>query len=107
MIITFQSRAAGDIVMFGEIAQQMMRFMGKDVANKGIITLEQLPEAIARLRAAVAADKAQRGGAARPAAEQTGDGMELEPISLAQRAVPLIEMLELSLKKNQPVVWGI
>ena len=29
MIITFQSAAAGDIIMFGDVAQRMMKLMGK------------------------------------------------------------------------------
>ena len=106
MIVTFQSQAAGDVIMFGEVAQQMMKIMGKDTTAKGIVTLEQLPDAIARLQAAVAADKAQRGGAMRPQADAKEDGVAQEPISMAQRAVPLIELLERSLRKNKPVVWG-
>ena len=28
-------------------------------------------------------------------------------VSLTQRAVPLLELLEWSLKKRKPVVWGV
>ena len=28
-------------------------------------------------------------------------------VTLAQRAVPLLELLEWSLKKKKPVVWGV
>ena len=106
MIVTFQSQAAGDVIMFGDVAQQMMKLMGKDVTAKGIVTVEQLPQAIACLRAAVEADKLQRGGNIRPQAEVNVEGVVREPISVAQRAIPLLELLERSLKKNKPVVWG-
>jgi hypothetical protein len=105
MIVTFKSPAAGDVIMFGDVAQQMMKIMGKDASEKGIVTVEQLPEAIARLRAAIAADKAQRAGVAE-------DDQPLEPgrqinVNLAQRAVPLLDLLEWSLKKRKSVTWGV
>ncbi len=62
MIVTFQSAAAGDVIMFGDVAQRMMKLMGKDVTDKGIVTVEQLPEAIARIKAAIEEDKQQRVG---------------------------------------------
>lgn len=112
MIVTFQSAAAGDVIMFGDVAQRLMGIMGKGAGAKGIVTVEQLPEAIARLKAAIAEDKAQR------AAVTDEDGPQSEPdpnsqtgqrpfVSLAQRAVPLLELLEFALKKKKPVVWGV
>ena len=110
MIVVFQSRAAGDIIMFGDVAKRMMEIMGKDVADRGIVTVEQLPDAIARLKAAIAADKAERAGKPDgdlPHKERSEDGGSRPFVSLTQRAVPLLELLELSLKKNKPVVWGV
>jgi hypothetical protein len=108
MIITFQSAAAGDVIMFGDVAFHMMQIMGKEPGGKGIVTVEQLPDAIARLRAAMAADKADHARAVNAdwpqnELESRSEGV---PVSLTQRAVPLIELLELSLKKNKPVTWG-
>ena len=62
MIVTFKSAASGDVIMFGDIAKRMMELMGKNVTDQGIVTVEQLPDALAQLRAAVAADKANRAG---------------------------------------------
>ena len=108
MIIVFQSQAAGDVIMFGDVAQRMMAIMGKDVADQGIITLEQLPAAIARLKAAIAADKAERAGKSEDDLPQRDEDGSSHPfVNLTQRAVPLLELLEQSLKKNKPVVWGI
>ncbi len=112
MIVTFQSAAAGDVIMFGDVAQRLMGIMGKEASDKGIVTVEQLPEAIARLKAAIAEDKAQRAAVAdedEPQSEpdpnsQTG---QRPFVSLAQRAVPLLELLEFALKKKKPVVWGV
>ena len=116
MIVTFQSRASGDVIMFGDVAHAMMKIMGKEVTAQGIVTVEQLPDAIARLRAAMAADKAvheQQWQRDDEAAEQGRDqaGSQAEAgqgsISLTQRAVPLLELLDYSLTKRGPVVWGV
>lgn len=108
MIITFQSAAAGDVIMFGDVALRMMEIMGKDKSNKGIVTIEQIPDAIAKLRAAMAADKDEHARAVNADWPQNelDSRDEKVPVSFTQRAVPLIELLELSLKKNKAVTWG-
>lgn len=114
MIITFKSAAAGDVIMFGDVAQRMMELMGKEPSEKGIVTVEQLPDAIARLKAAIAEDKARMAALAeaeRPLEEPArngGNGESTRPfVSLYQRAVPLLELLEWALKKQKPVLWGV
>jgi hypothetical protein len=118
MIVTFQSPAAGDVIMFGDVAKRMMKLMGKESTDKGIVTVEQLPDAIARIKAAIEEDKQQRAGRNPEDLPQTepdgsgsgsgGRGQGSRPfVTLTQRAVPLLELLEWSLKKQKPVVWGV
>lgn len=110
MIITFQSKVAADVIMFGDVAHRMMEIIGKEPSERGIVTVEQLPEAIARLKAAIAADKAGRAGLRpeeRPEFEKTPEGGMRAYVSLAQRALPLVDLFEESLKRDAPVVWGI
>lgn len=110
MIVTFQSPASGDVIMFGDVARRMMKLMGKDETEKGIVTVEQLPDAIARLKAAIDEDKRQRAGHSPeelPQTERAENGSARPYVSLAQRALPLLELLEWSLKKKKPVVWGV
>jgi hypothetical protein len=109
MLIVFKSKAAGDVMMFGDVAHALMEIMGKDPGDKGIVTVEQLPEAIARLKAAVAQDKAEKPVVDHDERlfEKTPAGGKREYVSLARRAVPLIELLEYSLKEGEPVVWGV
>lgn len=110
MIITFQSPASGDVIMFGDVAQRMMKLMGKEATDKGIVTVEQLPDAIARLKAAIEEDKQQRSGhdpEDLPRTEKAEGGGSRPYVSLTQRALPLLELLEWSLKKKKPVVWGV
>jgi hypothetical protein len=109
-MIIFRSQAAGDVMMFDDVAKRMMAVMGKEESARGVVTVEQLPDAIARLKAAIARDKALHAG------EQEEDRPETEPIpgggkrayvGFAQRAVPLVELLEYSLKDEKPVTWGV
>ena len=91
-------------------AQKLLEVMGKGAGVQGIITVEQLPGAIAQLAAAVAADKAEHQGRAEeylPQHETAADGSRRPYVSLSQRATPLLELLNWSLKKNVPVVWGV
>lgn len=115
MIITFKSAAAGDVIMFGDVARQLMQVMGKTPSDQGIVTVEQLPAAIAALTAAIAADKTQAKSAAEKAAADPDDihlpteekaRARTESVRLYQRAVPLLELLTRAQKENKPVTWG-
>ncbi len=105
MIVTFKSRASADTLMFGDNARQLLTLMGKAFDRKGIITLEQLPDAIDALKRAAAESRAgQRTQPVDDAPDEPTPAM-LMPVSLAQRAQPLIEQLERSLKAGEPVIW--
>lgn len=109
MLIIFRSQAAGDVMMFGDVAYKLMEIMGKEPAGRGIITVDQLPAALGRLRAAALADKVRHAEVREddlPEHETTDGGGQRPYVSLARRAVPLIELLEWSMKKDVPVVWG-
>ena len=111
MLITFKSATGADVIMFGDIARKLVAIVGKDPQDgKGIVTVEQLPDAIARLRAAIDEDKARHAGHAQDEDEDEPDperrGMAA-PVSLAQRAWPLLDLLQLSQKEGVPVVWGV
>ena len=96
--------------MFGDVAQRLMKIMGKEVGAKGIVTVEQLSDAITRIEAAVADDKAQYANVAeedRPVSEPGPRGENRPFVSLSQRAVPLLELLRWSLKKKKPMTWGV
>lgn len=111
MLVTFKSDAAADVIMLGDPAKKLIAILGKDPEDaKGIVTVAQLPDAIERLKAAIEEDNARR---AKPtpdeeetAAEEGKAGMAA-PVGLAQRAWPLLDMLEYAQKEGVPVVWGV
>ncbi len=92
--------------MLEDNGKDFLRLMGKDPTDaKGILTLDQLPGAIAAIKKAVEVDKARNQ-------EQAINGNEIsvaedDGVRLFQRALPLLELLEHSLKNEVPVTWGV
>lgn len=108
MLITFKSAASGNLMMHGDNGRELLRAMGKDPdADKGIVTVEQLPGAIAALRAAVEADKRSRREEADTVEDADDDDEPGDGVHLAQRALPFLELLERSLQDKVPVTWGV
>jgi hypothetical protein len=111
-LVVFRSKAAGEIFMFAETARRLLGIIGKPESPRGVISVEQIPQALARLSTAVEEEKEQLRQA-RQAAEQAqrrGEAVAEEPagaITLAQRAHPLIEMLRAAQKKKVDVTWGV
>jgi hypothetical protein len=103
MLVTFKSKAYGDVTMFGDVALKLIRIMGHGGTVPGAIGADEIELSLGRLRAAVQADKELNAGKA----EELHDGEEGgHRVSLAQRAVPLIEMLEAAERLGAPVMWG-
>jgi hypothetical protein len=63
MLVTFKSEADADIVMYRKHAEPILQMLGKDV-ERGILTPEELPQAIAQLEAAIEADRQANSTAA-------------------------------------------
>lgn len=109
MLVVFKSTASGDIAYFGDVANHLIELMGKEATDKGVVTVEQLPEVIARLETAVAGDWSEHREhlLADETKELDPDGNERPHVSLTRRALPLLEMLKVSLKEKEPVTWGV
>ena len=105
MLIIFKSPASGDVNMLEKNARELLGLLGKNPDDRqGVITVEQLPAAINALQAEIAADKAQPKNSAE--SHESDDGAEPE-ISLAQRALPLLQLLQNALKAKAMVTWGV
>ena len=106
----FKSRAAGDLIMLEPSGRQILKIIGKDdtaSAGQGILLPEHMPDAIAALEAAVAQDEAARAQAAMDAQARGEAPARAEGISLRQRAVPFIAMLQRCHKADKEIVWGV
>lgn len=113
MLITFKSRASSDVMMFGNIALELLEIMGKGREIKGIIIVDDLPDAIARLqkaaddsRATVRAHQAEVDAHIATLDDEQAIADAKSVVHLCQRAVPLIDLLKFSLEKDVPVTWA-
>lgn len=110
MLIIFKSKAGSDVIYLGEHGKAMLKLLGKDPEEKrGVVTVEQLPEAIAKFKAVIDADKAQAKETERleEANVEPGKVAAPLPVNLFQRAVPLLNLLEHSLREKATVTWGV
>ena len=107
MLVKFTSSTSGQIMMFAPVARQLLEIVGKECSARGVITTEQLAEAIASLRRAIAAGSERPpADAERPSDEgRQNDEKETPPVGLAQRAYPMIELLEWTRKDDGFVLW--
>jgi len=101
-LVIFRSRAASEIIMLAETAHRLLELAGKSVADRGVITAAQIDDALARLQSAVDAEPPVAAPPADPAADPGAP-----PVTLRQRAYPLIEMLRAAQKRQVDVTWGI
>ncbi len=105
MIYKFKSQAAADVVMLQLNGNQMLAIVGKQPSAQGIITVAQIPAAIAALEAAIVAHEAvQSRRVEHPEIEVEVEG---DSIDLRQRAGPFIELLRTSAQAGKDVVWGV
>ena len=106
MLVTFTSSTSGEIMMFAEIARHLFEIIGKARTARGVFTLEQLPEAIEKLRQAIAAEKGRMPAPSSPV-DKSGEAesQDTPGIGLAQRAHPLIALMELTHHEGGFVMW--
>jgi hypothetical protein len=114
MLYKFKSKGTGDLIMLQPNGRRMLEIIGKinqtsgdSEADKGIILPEQMLAALAALTAAVAQEAADRKAALAQALERNEAPPRFEAISLRQRALPLMEMLQRCEKAGHAIVWGV
>ena len=110
-LVVFRSKAAGEIFMFAETARRLLQIIGKDEGERGVVRADEIADALQRLTDAVEQEKAQlrQERARQQLDERAGDahGERVQPITLAQRAFPLIEMLRAAQRQRVDVTCGI
>lgn len=101
MLVRFDSDA-GSFTMFGDVAVNLLKMMGHSGTVPSAILARDIPGALARLKAAVAAEPEPVA----PAPEEQSNPPESEPkVSLRQRAFPLIELFARAEKRGCDVMW--
>lgn len=116
MLYKFKSSEASDVLMLGPHGNRLLEIIGKTPGPTGIILPEQMPAAIAALRAAIADEnQAAANASASEDDEEKDEGRNekeegtprRDPTSLRQRAAPLLDMLSRSHAAGVQIVWGV
>jgi len=97
MLVKFNSDVGG-FAMFGDVAVSLLKMMGHSGTVPGAILPEDIPAAIERLEKALASVP--------ETPRDDGEDDETEaPISVSQRAYPLLELLRNAARSNCSVMW--
>ncbi len=129
MLIKLTSSTSGEVVMFAKHAHRLFEIIGKECTARGVFTFEQLPAALAHLHQAVDEEKlaarlrAEEERAGRKVSDEDerdaddADGVDdeddehaaerkaRERINLGQRARPLINLMEWTVKEKGFILW--
>ena len=98
MLVTFSCKAHENITLFGTVAEKLLKLMGNSGTVPGAILADDVPDALNRLQQALAHEKQQ--------GDKAPDEADREPeVSLAQRAIPLIGLLQNAVKERCNVMW--
>jgi hypothetical protein len=95
MLVTFTTKAYANITMFGDVADAMLKMMGHSGTVPGAILAEEVPAALSRLTAAIDAVKVS----------SSVDDKGGEAVSMAHRALPLINLLAAAARDERNVMW--
>ena len=101
MLYKFKSQEAADVIMLKLNAEEVLQIIGKPASPTGIITVEQVPAAVAALKAEVQRREAM--GQPQAASDERSPQDEVDEakartdlVTLRQRVTPFIELLERS-----------
>ena len=107
MLYVFKSKAAADLIMLEPNGERVLGIIGKEPGPKGIILPEQMPAAITALGDALEREDASIKEAVELARANGEVPPRLDGVSLRQRAVPMLEMLQRCNKAGESIVWGV
>jgi hypothetical protein len=103
VLVTFRTKAYPNITMFGDPAVRLLKLMGHSGTVPSAMMPEDIPNAVARLEAALTElepSEASRGDG------DAGETDANEPrVTLRQRAYPLIELFEAAADADAAVMW--
>ena len=108
MLVVFHSKAAAEVLMFKQHALPILKAAGKpytdSMPDRGVITRDQLSQAIAGIEHAISANP----DSAIPDDNGQNDSKEhpvSQDVSFRRRAWPLLAMLKLSREQDADVLW--
>ena len=100
MLVTFKSDAYENISFFQDVALSLLSLMGHSGTIPGALIAEEVPAALEKLESRI--KKGDKGVMTQDDEEEENND---SVISLATRAVPLINLLKAAEKKHCRVMW--
>ncbi len=100
MLVTFTTDAYADITMFGDVALILLKMMGHSKTVPGAILAADVPMALNRLKTAIKNTE----NASTPVEQENEDEVE-RLVSIADRALPLINLLTAAAEAECNVMW--
>lgn len=86
--------------MFGDVALRLLKMRGHSGTVPSALLAEDVPAALVRLEAAVAADSSP------PQPDLSEEGEDDEPVvSLSHRSIPLVELLKAVANAECDMMW--
>ena len=109
MLIVFHSKSSAEVLMFAKHALPILKAAGKpydtELPERGVITRDQMAEAIAGIERALSITKENDEN---PDTDDDNDDKVHpinEPVSFRRRSWPLLAMLRLAQEKQEDVTW--
>ncbi|MDR5171170.1 DUF1840 domain-containing protein [Methylobacillus flagellatus] len=99
MLVTFSTARYSDIMLFGDVAKQLLQLMGHSGTIPGAILAADVPRALQHLQQGL------EGAAAPDNPESPDTEDEAVHVSLKKRALPLIELLQSAIQNQSDVMW--
>jgi hypothetical protein len=111
MLYKFKSKVTGDVIMLQPNGQRVLEIIGKHTAaepsSKGILLPEQMPQALEALKHAVLREEAEQQEAIARATAENLPTPRFDAISLRQRTLPFMAMINQCLKAKEAITWGV
>ncbi len=101
MLYKFKSKVDSDLILLEANGRKVLDIIGKTPGPQGIILAAEMGPAIHALQAAVVQDDA-----ARQAATAEAKAHEMDTVTLHQRALPFIKLLERCQSATADITWG-
>jgi hypothetical protein len=107
LLITFKSKATAEFIMYRSHVNPILELLGKD-PERGVLTPVELPDAISKIEAAIAAAKQAEHQPPEDANEDEETRRQRNAqVSTSTRLFPLLEMLRAANQQQRDVVWGV
>lgn len=94
MTYRFHCKSSGDVLMLQSSGDRVLRAMGLAPAGRGLILPDRMATAMAAVQTAIAMEEAR-----------TEPLLDADGVTLRQRALPLVGMLQAALASGEAVVW--